>query len=512
MGDTNANLRQQRLQKLFDDCEKQVIGQLIGPFGLSIAMFEDRDGGNVTTLRNFSREDADYIAERDVRSHEQSRKEYDRDDYMASDHQKISDRVRASGRDHYTGKATPPEQMDMDHVTSLNAIHENKKVHLAHRTGDDRSRVRNMANAEENLAATDRSINRSKGAAPLAEFQKNKGERFGMDPKLVAEVATRSNDHIRSTTKIALLQKQGQELLVTGGKQAMQMGVRQAFGLLLAELVNGLFNEVKMLIRHGVEAGQTLFDDLRQRLARVVKAVARKIPDAVGQMLQGGVSGFMSNLLTFLLNNLVSTEKRFVTAIREGILGLIKACKMILFPPPTMTGEESLRQGLKDLSVVVASTVGLLIRESVNGFVMTVPLLAPFADIVALALVGILTGLVSAFAAYQIDCLFDRHLNRHGEKFMDELLADAGRRATFASELVAISGTSLENLSSYARAIDLYDQTSETFEAAKLTSSATLASLEELVAEAEEQVANSKATADYIASSQPEIEEFLKTI
>jgi hypothetical protein len=69
--------REQRLQKLFDDCQKQVLSQIIGPFGLSTAMFEDKNGGNVTTLHNFERTDDDYIAtDSDRALHKQSRKEY----------------------------------------------------------------------------------------------------------------------------------------------------------------------------------------------------------------------------------------------------------------------------------------------------------------------------------------------------------------------------------------------------------------------------------------------------
>ncbi|MDA6076156.1 hypothetical protein O0544_02525 [Edwardsiella anguillarum] len=55
----------------------QVIGQIIGPFGLSTAMFEDRNGGNVTTLRNFERKDDDYVAtDSDRALHAHSRKDY----------------------------------------------------------------------------------------------------------------------------------------------------------------------------------------------------------------------------------------------------------------------------------------------------------------------------------------------------------------------------------------------------------------------------------------------------
>src|SRR5690606_19077127 len=113
--------------------------------------------------------------------------------------------------------------------------------------------------------------------------------------------------------------------------QAVQMGLRQALGVLLNELVNGLFTEIKALIQHGAEQGKTLFDEIRQRLARIIERVVKKIPDAAAQLFSGGISGFMSNLLTFVLNTFLSTAKRFVTVIREGLLGLFRAFKMILF-------------------------------------------------------------------------------------------------------------------------------------------------------------------------------------
>jgi len=86
--------------------------------------------------------------------------------------------------------------------------------------------------------------------------------------------------------------------------------VRQAMGVLLTELVNGLFNEIKTLIKHGVEAGKSLIEEIRDRLLKVIQSVAKKIPDAAAQLFHGGVSGFMSNLLTFVLNSFLSTGKR----------------------------------------------------------------------------------------------------------------------------------------------------------------------------------------------------------
>lgn len=47
MEKTLTELREERLQKLFADCQQQVLGQIIGPFGLSMAMFEDKNGATL---------------------------------------------------------------------------------------------------------------------------------------------------------------------------------------------------------------------------------------------------------------------------------------------------------------------------------------------------------------------------------------------------------------------------------------------------------------------------------
>ncbi|WP_414502571.1 hypothetical protein [Zymobacter sp. IVIA_5232.4 C2] len=512
MNQSLADQKQQRMQKLFDDCQQQVISQIIGPFGLSTAMFEDRNGGNVSTLHNFSRKDADYIADKDVASHKQSRKDYDREEYSSPTFTKQSQEYRAKGKDGYTGKDVAPEDMDLDHVTSLKTISKSKKVHLALETGESLERVKNMANSEENLVATHKSINRSKRDGNLDELVQRQGEKYELNPELVAQAKQTSEKHIASTVNTALMKKQSMELLQTGGKQAAMMGMRQALGLLLTELVNGLFNEFKVLIQQGVAAGKTLFEEIRQRLARIIESVVKKIPDAVGQMFQGGISGFMSNLQTFLINNFLSTAKRFVTMIRECLLGLFRAFKMIFFPPKRMTGDQALQEGLKILTTVVVTSVGLLLNETVATFIATVPFLKPFADLITPVLIGIMTGLLSAFLAYQIDCLFDRYRHSLSAKLMDELLDDAKRRDEFANELASLSESSLDNIENYSKSITLYQSIGVTLGSAGLAQNATLASLKTTVAETGEQVTKSFTMIDFIKTSQSEIEDFLKTI
>jgi len=503
------------LQKLFDDCQQQVVAQIIGPFGLSPAMFQDRNGGNVTTVHNFENASSNYVADKDQASYAASREKYDRDN-IKDIKKSVKDGLKAPGLDGYTGKKVDPSKLEADHVTSLKRINSTKKNHLAFNTGDGFDRLAEVANSPENLVATHRDINNPKRAKDLIEFAnevvdgETNADRLGMDPERMRAAKERSEKHLNKTADRAILVKQTGELVKTGASQAAQMGLRQAMGVLLNELVNGLFTEIKVLIRHGIEHGKSLFDDVRQRLARIVEGVAKKIPDAAAQMFEGGVSGFMSNLLTFMINGFLSTAKRFVTVIREGLIGLFKAFKMIMFPPKDMSADDALKAGLKLLSTVVVSSVGILLQETVTTFISTVPFLLPVAEVVSSVLVGTLSGLLSAFVAYQIDTLFDR--KQYDEKLMDQLIFNAKRSDEFVNGLIQLSKTSLNNVSSYNESIARYQGVGRTLGAAGLAAGATLVSLQNTVAETRDQVIRSAAMIEYIESSQRDIEAFLEKL
>ena len=534
-------LKEERLQKLFDDCQQQVLSQIIGPFGLSMAMFEDKNGGNVTTLHNFSRDDDQFVAtQNDRQVHAHSQEEYNkktRDKYelTQTEWDAKRDTKIAAGIDEYTGHTVERNgtidlpngnnvAAELDHVVAIKAVHGKKNVQLGLAKvvdGEvDVGAIKKIVNDDNNLALTNKPLNASKWSHDLKEWEdkpksggngESNADYFDVDTERSEAKYETATEHIERSANNALLKKQSFELLQTGAKQAAMMGMRQALGMLLTELVNGLFNEFKVLIKQGIDASKTLFEDIRMRLSKVFDSVIKKVPDALSQMFQGGISGFMSNLLTFLLNGFFSTAKRFVTVIRDGMLGLFRAFKMILFPPEHMTGDQALQEGLKILTTVIVTSVGILLNETVATFMATVPFLKPFADLITPVLIGIMTGLLSAFLAYQIDCLFDRYRHSHNERFMDELMADAKRRDVFANELVTLSESSLGNIENYSKSISLYQSIGVTLGTAGVASAAALASLDNSVRDTDVQVAKSLAMIDFIHESQMEIEDFLNT-
>lgn len=528
---TLVEMREERLQKLFSDCQQQVISQIIGPFGLSMAMFEDRNGGNVTTVHNFVREpDTDdgsnsYVAEKDQASYSKSREEYsankkDLGSIPASTIEKVE--TASGGIDGYTNKELDTStsktnrqyDADIDHVNSKKSVWKNKAAHLAFETGTDLDRMKEVVHSEENLVVTDKSLNRSKGEHSLEDFAQttNDGvinaDRFELDQQSCATAQNRADRHLHSSINKNLLRKQGAELLQSGGKQAALMGLRQSLGLLLTELINGLFNEFKILIKAGVEASKTLFEEIKERLQRVIASVVKKIPAAASQAIQGGVSGFMSNLITFLINNFLSTAKRFVTIIREGLLGLVKAFKMIMFPPKGMTSSEALQEGLKVLTAVIVTSVGFLLQESVATFLKTLPFLIPVADAVSGVLIGIMTGLLSAFLAYQLDNVFARYRYAYDEKLLDAIATDAKLTEKMAGDLVKASEASLSSIVKYTESIKSYEKTGELLGAAGRASQAVVSSLAQTVESAKTQVAETKEMISHLNETNALLDDF----
>jgi small nuclear ribonucleoprotein (snRNP)-like protein len=399
-------------------------------------------------------------------------------------------------------KTTAP----MDHIRSLNKISKDPKMFLGLgqvKNGKaDIGKIHEVANNPDNLVLTNASLNGSKGEHDLKDWMKKEkiidgkvktnAERFSIDPETANELYERANNSIDAVANKALLRKQTAELLHTGGMQALQMSGRQALGLLLTELVNGLFNEFKLLIQHGVEVGKTLIQEITERLKKVAISVAKKIPDALSQGLQGGVSGFVSNLLTFLINTFLSTAKRFVTVIREGLLGLYRAFKMIFFPPAHMTSDQALQEGIKILTVVITTATGILLQEAVKTFVSSMPFLLPIAEALSAVIIGIITGLLSAFLAYQIDCLFDRLRNSHDERMMDQMMTDARGRDEFASSLITLTESSLDNVWLYSQSACLNEEISGILQHSSQSADQTLNILLRSVEENQTQISKSR--------------------
>ena len=513
--------KQERLDAMFGECRELVFSQIIGPFGLSPAMFKDRAGGNVTTFHNF--EQGIVANDNDQILFDSLSKPYDRKDFNDPEWKDKREAKIKPGVDDHTGKKLS-DKPELDHVEPVDKIARKPKVRLAFGEvqADGTVSLRKaapMVNGDHNLAITDMTINRSKKAEDALEWAnkpstsdptKTNAELQDINKDVLAKRQREARAVIEKETGEQLWDKQKAELIETSKSQALRMGLRQGLGILLVELVNGLFHEVKAMIEKGFELSKALIAEIGERLARVLKSTLAKIPDAIGAVLAGGATGILSNLVTFAINIAITTGQRLVRIIREGLFDMLRAFKTMAFPDKGVSQRDAVKAGVKMLATAVATALGVLAEQGISTFMASVPLLAPVADLVPPVLIGIATGLAAAFVGYLIDMMFDRYSGDHEEARLDEMMADAKRMDEFANGLADLAGTSLRNIQNYNVSLALCMEISNSYEAASNDAATTLQSLEATNAADRLQIERSAAAVASIEASQAEIEEFLK--
>lgn len=463
----DSALRDERLQQLMESCQQEVLRQIIGPFGLTPAMFDDKDGGNVATVHN---------ADQSVFPDEQHEKNYEiaNDSYSQQVRQKHWDDKSARGKTHKannealdagqdvlsdaTQKPMTKGEIHGDHTVSLKEAHGDKSLHLRF-SEEERKQI---LNNEKNMAYIEASLNTSKGERSWDECLSDPEfvQRNNLSPDDIKRIKA-IDEEARGYIQREQNKRLAGELLSSGAKEAGKNAMRQALGVLLHEFVNGSFVEVKTLLKERNNE-ENLIDRLVASLKRVMNRVINKLKAALDAAIQGGVQGFISNLLTFLINNLITTSKKIVTIIRESMQSLWKAIKLMVNPPEGMSALEITREVTKIIAAVVTTGLGMLLEESVKGFIMTIPVLAPIADLLATALTAIMTGIAGALIVYGIDRLFD-WLSSTGTELLMAQEANADAQVLVVERLQSWLSLQYENSRLYEVCVAEYRLMQEKF-------------------------------------------------
>ncbi|MEI6057256.1 MAG: lactate permease, partial [Lentisphaerota bacterium] len=351
------------------ECKDKVISSILVPFGLGKIVFQgDKDGGNVTTTNNF--EKGIVATKADGKKYDEwlnNVSHFDRKPYEQDFPDKRKNIFQSSDKvtDGYTGKELPKDgRTHLDHITSANEIDTDPRANLF-QAKDKRV---TMANSDKNLTMTDSSLNMSKKDSDLNTWankpssddpSKTNREKYGIDKKLMKEKYEQSKSHISKTLAYDQFKKQVPEVLITGASEVAKMGLQQSVGILLSEFFSSVFDEVKDVYKHSFRADfkvEGFFAILGARLKRIAEKVTSKWKDVLTAFKDGAISGFLSNLATTIINMFVTTAKRVVRMIREGFFFLLKAIKMLIFPPKGMTFKQAAHEATKLIGAGLAIT------------------------------------------------------------------------------------------------------------------------------------------------------------
>lgn len=429
-------LKKQRLQDLLSRCREEALQQVVGPFGLTPAMFSDIDGGNVTTQHNASQ---DIYAKQSERYNREGG-EYN---YQKAKEEKLKEAYKSGQMnsqtftDAYTGQTAPTKRTtdkgkvmmnaELDHTIPL------KQAHLEGGWMLTREQRDKLASEKKNLNYTTLKNNRAKSdtAAETALSAEN-----GYDETLTRPIIDTAraaiDEHLPGTRERVIYH--GKELGITGAKEFGKTGLNRAMGVLLFEVVNGSFVEVHKVITQKDDT-RPLLDRALAAVERVLKRVQGKFRTAFDAFFEGGLQGLVSNLLTFFINNLITTSAKVVSIIRQGMNELFKALKLLLWPPDGMSGADLMRAVSKSLAGLFTVGAGMLWEQSINAFILGIPVLAPLAGMIAPVLTGLMTGLANALLMYGIDSLIDWMLDK-GTDFINAQIDNLQASAELGQRMI----------------------------------------------------------------------------
>ena len=424
------DFNQERFDKLIIDCRKEVINSIVTPFGLGkIIAAYDKAGGNVTTVHNANNKDfIDFDGEKYKKGvYAQQEDEYNRNDYTntknSNGQQFAGDGKNSVGSnftkskmdndnnviDAYTGKTQRADTTSPDHIESLSQYHKDGGFMQSNKQKAD------FGTDENNLALTDRSINQSMRDFSKENWKDKESEKglknkdkFGIDEEKLNNELKKAKE-VKENHLPTNLEK-GEYYLKnsasTGLNEGSKMGMQQAIGLVMTEFFTALFDEILDIYKNGFSNGfedDRFFIVLKDRLKNIALKIQAKWKNVAIAFKDGFLSGFISNLVTTAINMFVTTGKRVVRIIREGIFSLFKAIKMLIFPPENMTYEEAMHEAKKVVASGLIISLGVIAEQYIDTLIKGSVILEPFSDILTTIFIGAITGVAVTMTVYYID-------------------------------------------------------------------------------------------------------------
>lgn len=444
---------QERFDKLINDCKKEVISSIVTPFGLGkIVAAYDKVGGNVDTVHNVR--DGIYATQKEQKAYE-SKGKYNSDEYHKDPNfikiNKNYSQSRKEGEaiDYMTGeKLNLNKSHDLDHIKSAKEIHDDAGRVLAEIKG------KVLANTDTNLKPTTATNNRSKKADDMQIFLDKKKQRVQKIEEIKSknDLSQKEQKELQKLEELAkiddkkalLADKKAREeinkkinityytskkfvknTVITGANEGIKMGMQQAIGLVMTEFFTAVFDEILDVYKNGFSAGfddDRFFSVLKERLKTIAQKIKAKWKDVAIACKDGFIAGFISNLVTTAINIFVTTGKRLVRIIREGIYSLFKAVKLLIFPPENMTYEEAMHEAKKIIASGLIISLGVIAEQYIEGLISSTVVLQPFSAILTSVFVGAITGLAVTMTVYYID------KSKNDKEATQELIKQTGEK------------------------------------------------------------------------------------
>ncbi len=461
---------------IWNEYERVIMQSLITSFGLDF-LVHDRHGGDVDTIHNVreigkdpnmtyknTKNQSDYANRGEYDS-----REYHQDKRYINIIKKVSESKKSGTlRDAYTGKTEARNaNVDLDHVVSAKEIHDDPGRVLAGLNGTD------LANSEENLKPTDRSINRSMKDKDIEDYlQKWEADRPQRQAR-INELKSKNTLSDKERKELAKLEKLEQidpnrmraenkraraayeakvakayytsprflkDTTAAAANRGAEMGMRQALGFVFVEVWMSAKEEIQAL-----PPGKDLKDMFEAVASGVKKGFEKakvKYKEILSKFGEGFLSGALASLTTTICNIFFTTAKNLVKCIRQIYASVVEAGKVLLFNPDNlMFGDR-----IKTSAIILATGASVLVGTAVGELIQKTP-------IAAIPGVGsFVTTFCSSLVSGLISCTLLIFLDR--SKFINDVISALNRIPSEANNYKKIADA-LERLAAKLENIDI---------------------------------------------------------
>ena len=415
---------------IYDDLFKQynrvVIESLLTSFGLDMLLVKDQYGGDVDTIHNVEKigeythswnngkiqiknEKYDPLMKyKSLRNEEnyKNREEYNSKSYHKHENYIVINRENSKLKkegmlyDGYTGeKIKANGKTNLDHIISAKEISEDRVRILAGLKGED------LANSPENLIITNESLNKSKSAYSMNEFlnrEKNREEkRYSEDSiKRMENLDKRARKAYKTKLNIAYYTSSNfrKDLLTSSANVGVRMGLRQAVGFLLTEVVFTVMDEFKKL---KTEKLDEIFAAISNGIKKGFENAKLKYKELISKFKDGVIAGIIGSLTTTLTNIFFTTSKNIIRVIRQSWVSLVEALKIVLFNPDNLPFGERMRAVAKIFATTASVIVSIVVREVLTKIgIAAIPVVG---DVLVTFIEILSMGLTSCTLLYFLD-------------------------------------------------------------------------------------------------------------
>ena len=345
-------------------------------------------------------------------------------------------------KDEYTGKTLKVnEKANLDHVVARKQIFENPWRKIADINTED------LANKSENFAATNESLNKSKGAKSNSEYIKNrelrekelrnqvqraneKIEKKNISDaekrNLKAENEKRLNDKLAADSKKMLKAEKTAKKAINkdiAKKASVRMANKAGKDAVKAMFVAALFGMLKEIMNALVrffKSKKRSFDAFLEEMKNALYSFFGKIRDFIKE----GIDSFVGSIVGEIIGAFAQKLKKLPNLIKQ-LFGSIRESISYLSNPENQTHSTAIK--IAHISKIITSALvgvgAMFLGEyfekyllTISGMQTLIPLLGTIANILGMFLASLLTGILGAVIINRLDQFISKKLIEENQK------------------------------------------------------------------------------------------------